>query len=425
MRARKTATINIWSAVLAALVGLAAASCGGGGSDESKIEGRFDRWFDALWENDYRTVYDHFTPEYRECTEFDDFEADQRERDEARDTDPDFDPSKVGTRDVEVSVDGDEAELRYGVTYDGPEGDFLNPLGGTSTLDWVKVDGQWYVAAACEDLSSEPDRDPDESAVASRMRDRLDAIHDTDWEKMYSLLSDRLREGCSESDFVELQEDYSDLPEGYDFSKLEYEDVVINLSGDSATTTFTWTYDGEPESTTTTEYWVKSDGTWYDDGAEEDADLNACGDEASSRGTAAGETAARTATPRTPTRTRTPGASITPSIGAADGTATAQANAEKTELAALEALGYVLINVTDSIVQNDGPEPYFRIPSTLKAGDSQGGEALCTAVARSKYTGAAVYRNQVKLLVVFSARDEAARPQTVELARCPNGAVGE
>jgi hypothetical protein len=313
-----------------AVLGMAACGGGGGGSDESQIKSRTEQLFKANGKEDWKALHGIISPRSG-CTQ-DDIET--------------FfsgvasglggDQSKTGVRDVKVTVNssGKSATSNYNSTYDGEDTD-------SDSDQCEKVDGKWYVkfdgsfvCSGTADTSADDDESSgdssgesgDEKAIHERMDDVFDAMRDEDWGKLYGLISERAREDCSKSQFTDFQEDTSDLPDGFDFSKVGYTGLSITVSGNAARANFTWTYDGEPQEVNT-ELWVKSDGKWYDDDSTDNAGYNGCGDEqaTSSTGNAAPTrtlvrtataartvAAARTATPaRTTTAARTPTARAT------------------------------------------------------------------------------------------------------------------
>lgn len=317
------------AALGAGVLGMAACG-GGGGSDASQVKQRTEQAFKAAQKEDWKAVHKLVSPRSG-CTQGDieDFFGGAAEL-------TGVDTSKSGLRDVRVAVDEDgrSATATYMTTYDGRDA-------SRQSDEWEKVEGTWYLAldgaffcsGEPEDESgdrsgAEYEEGSDEAAIEKRMGDVFDAMRDEDWGKLHSLISERAREDCSKAEFIASQEDTSDLPEGFDFSKVGYRDLEITVSGERARANFTVTYDGEPGDSIT-ELWVKSDGTWYDDDSTDNAGYNGCGEEQEARSVAttarttptraAATVAARTATPvRTATPARTPTARATVANTTAD-----------------------------------------------------------------------------------------------------------
>lgn len=317
------------AALGAGVLGMAACGGGGGGgSDASQVKQRTEQAFKAAQREDWNAVHKLVSPRSG-CTQEDIEDFFGGAADLAG-----VDTSKSGLRDVRVSVDDDgrSATASYMTTYDGRDA-------SRQSDEWEKVGGTWYLAldgaffcsgdpSTDEASGSEYDEGSDEAAIQKRTDDVFDAMRDEDWGKLYGLISERSREGCSKAEFVSAQDDISDLPDGFEFSKLGYRDLEITVSGDTARASYTVTYDGA-DGDQNVENWVKSDGKWYDDDSTDNAGYNGCGEEQEARSAAttarmtptraAATVAARTATPvRTATPARTPTARATVANPTAD-----------------------------------------------------------------------------------------------------------
>lgn len=302
---------------LIALSAVTAACGGGGGSPESDLRGRLDDYLNAVLEDDNETIADiSFPPSLRGDCSIDELAAGIAESSQ-EEFDEDFDPGEAGVQDVELELHGeDEATVSYYATYEG----IANPF--PVEFDWVREDGEWYLdlgqAGPCDsgldggsdgDSSSSGDSGSDaEDAVRERFDEFVSRIQDEDWDGLYSMLSERMREGCSEGDYADLSaSDFEDA--GADPSDYEPENIRITLSDDKAAVAYDVSMPGF-ETMEVVNYFVYEDGEWRDDGTADFATSNGCGDETSGsapRATATRTTAARTtAAPRaTATRPRT------------------------------------------------------------------------------------------------------------------------
>lgn len=274
----------------AALVALSAATTacgGGGGSPESDLRGRVDDYLEAVLENDSETIAEiSFPPSLRGNCSIDELAAGLEES-SGQEFDEDFDPSEAGVQDVELELHSDEeATVTYYATYEG----IANPF--PVEFDWMKEDGDWYLdlgqAGPCDSGLADGNADDDssssnssdstsEAAVRERFEELLARVQDEDWDGLYGMLSERMRDGCSKTDYVELS---SSEFEDSDADPADYKarNVDITVEDDLATVTYDVAMPGF-EVVSMIDYWVYEDGEWRDDGNDDLRFSNGCGDD--------------------------------------------------------------------------------------------------------------------------------------------------
>lgn len=140
----KPRSLSAWLVILAGVLVVFLAACGGGDdsgpsgggvSDEAQIRNNMDRMISALRSQDLRTLYRLAAPEAREICSEDEFVLRNTGATPAGGRRWD----KFGIRVTSVEVHGDTAEVTGVVTYDGTD------ASDSFTDTWAKIDGHWYV----------------------------------------------------------------------------------------------------------------------------------------------------------------------------------------------------------------------------------------------------------------------------------------
>jgi hypothetical protein len=133
--ARPVFTYAVVTAALAASGALAA--CGGGASDQAKVQSNFAREVTAIQQHDWQAWYALSSPRSRQDCKYADFLSKVQQGMAGSSVDS----SKWGVRDVRAVVTGGSAALTYVATYDGKD---QLTVTSDNAETWLKVDGKWY-----------------------------------------------------------------------------------------------------------------------------------------------------------------------------------------------------------------------------------------------------------------------------------------
>lgn len=117
--------------------------------------------------------------------------------------------------------------------------------------------------AACGGDDAASTSSDDVAQITSREEQFYALTRTQDWQGVWELLSPRSRVDCGYEAFASQSRSIV-LPEGYSWSKYDVTDIKVEVTGNTATDTYTVTHDGT-DINTGSDSWVKVNGLWYID----------------------------------------------------------------------------------------------------------------------------------------------------------------
>jgi len=129
-----------------------------------------------------------------------------------------------------------------------------------TALDRRALDARYGPLGDGRDLAAD-----DELAVTELIALQFDLFQEEDWETLYPLYSKAYRDSCPYAQFV-ANNQTSDPT--FDPTLLSFDNLTVTISGDTATATYDYLYDGEVAlsiDAAAPDRYVKTNGRWYDD----------------------------------------------------------------------------------------------------------------------------------------------------------------